>query len=331
MSWLKRLVLAAGLATFCYLLWHFDPRLVWAEVAGFGWAFAVVIPFQLFDHAINAQGWRFAFRPEDAGRVPLWKLIYVRVAGDGVNYLTPSANIGGEFVRPAMLGPVASPEARITSVVLAKFTQALGQACFIVSGMLLLIHGKLDFLGPAQKAAALTFTGLTAGSVLLAIWVLTHPGRLGDRVWALAARLGNVREPLRRFVADHPWRLVLSAFFFGLGYAWGAFEVWLICFFMGVPMDLRTAFAVEVLSNVVDSAMFMVPAKVGTQEAGKTAIFAGLGLPARQGLAFGLIRHVRELVWAAMGLGLYALHRRRPEAATPGSPLPPAEPASRPG
>lgn len=327
MSWLKRLVLAAGVATLVYLLWHFDPRLVWAEVAGFGWAFAVVIPFQLFDHALNALGWRFAFRPEDAPRMPLWRLIYVRVAGDGVNYLTPSANIGGEFVRPAMLGPGASLEARITSVVLAKFTQALGQAAFIVSGMLLLVHGKLDFLGPAQKTAALTFTSLTAASVLFAIWVLTRPNPLGERIWRLAARLGNVREPLRRFVADHPWRLVLSGFFFALGYAWGAFEVWLICRFMGVPMDLRTAFAVEVLSNVIDSAMFMVPAKVGTQEAGKTAIFAGLGLPARQGLAFGLIRHVRELVWAAMGLGLYALHRRRPEQEPPGTPLPPAEPA----
>ena len=36
---------------------------------------------------------------------------------------------------------------------------------------------------------------------------------------------------------------------------------------------------------LVDSIFIMVPAKIGTQEAGKTAIFAGLGLPAGKGLA----------------------------------------------
>jgi hypothetical protein len=48
--------------------------------------------------------------------------------------------------------------------------------------------------------------------------------------------------------------------------------------------------------------LFVVPAKIGTQEGGKVAVFAALGLPLPLGLAFGITRHVRELAWAALGI-----------------------------
>jgi len=133
---------------------------------------------------------------------------------------------------------------------------------------------------------------------------------------------------IRRYLREHPGRFSLSTLFFMAGYAWGALEVLLICALMGIPMPLLTALSVEVLSNVVDSLLFMVPAKAGTQEAGKVAIFHGLGYPAGSGLAFGLIRHCRELAWAAAGLLLYTLSRRAagPAAAQPESPQPRAEP-----
>ena len=56
------------------------------------------------------------------------------------------------------------------------------------------------------------------------------------------------------------------------------FEIMLICYFMGLEISPIQALAVETLSNVVDALMFMVPAKVGTQEAGKVAIFKALGM-----------------------------------------------------
>lgn len=305
------MVIAVGLATLAYLLWRFDPRAVWTELRAVGAGLLLILALQVFDHALNAQAWRFAFRKEDARLLPLWRLMLARVAGDGVNYLTPSASIAGEFIRPGMIADLSPPETRIASVVLAKLAQALGQAVFIVSGLLLILQGRLDFLGWRQKALGLGATGLIACGVLAAFYALTSRGRLGDWLWGFAKAFApGVRENLGRFVSRHPVRLSLSVFFFVLGYAWGALEVMLICHFMGAPLDLRTAMSVEVLSNLIDSALFMVPAKIGTQEAGKTAIFLGLGLPPHQGLALGIIRHVRELAWASAGLLIYALHRR---------------------
>jgi hypothetical protein len=99
-----------------------------------------------------------------------------------------------------------------------------------------------------------------------------------------------------------------------IGFAWGAWEVLVICYFLGLRLDILTALSVEVLSVVVDSICIMVPAKIGTQEAGKTAIFAGLGMSASLGLAFGLVRHMRELAWAGAGFLLYAWDRHQREA-----------------
>ncbi|TPW18607.1 MAG: hypothetical protein FD126_3378, partial [Elusimicrobia bacterium] len=70
------------------------------------------------------------------------------------------------------------------------------------------------------------------------------------------------------------------------------------------------ALTIELLSITIDGIFFMVPAKVGTQEGGKTAIFTALGLPPASGFAFGVVRHIRELAWAALGLYLCSAPRR---------------------
>jgi len=96
---------------------------------------------------------------------------------------------------------------------------------------------------------------------------------------------------------------------FLIGYAWGAFEAYWICHFIGLPVGVGVAFMIETLSVAVDSILFMVPAKIGTQEGGKAAVFAALGLPVASGLAFGVVRHIRELIWAVLGLWLRWTHQ----------------------
>jgi hypothetical protein len=312
-----RLVLFLGLATFLYLLWTFDPARVWGHLVAFGWGFAVLLPFQIFDHMLNATGWKLCFPPESSGGVGFWDLVRVRIAGDGVNYLTPSANIGGEFVRPGMLRSRLPDDVKVTSVLVAKVTQSVGQAFFILSGLGYLLHAHLfEFAGRQATIGAIGVGGILFGLVLgVALLIMEPPAWFERRFPAAVAASAGVRGLLKNFLKSHPGRLLGSIAFFMLGYGWGAAEVWLICRFLGLPLSVETALSVEFLSNLVDSLAFWVPAKIGTQEAGKTAIFAGLGLPPEMGFTLGVIRHVRELTWAAFGLSLYAAHQRRIAAA----------------
>jgi hypothetical protein len=329
----ERIVVVAGLITLAVLFWKFDPAVVWSHVSMVGWGFLIVLPLQFLDHAFNVWGWRFAFAPEHARVMSFGRLLWVRVAGDGVNYLTPSGTIAGEIVRPAMLGPTLPAEVRNSSVVVAKFSQSLGQALFALIGMLVLLPVRLGFLPGRQIYAGLGGALFILLGVVAAIVLLVSRRGDGSYFWRWRGDRGRIRGQMSRYLRVYPGRFGMSTFLFMIGFATGAVEVFVICWFLGLRVDWVTALSIEVLSVVIDSVMFMVPAKVGTQEAGKTAIFAGLGMPAAQGLAFGVVRHMRELIWAGAGFLIYAWDRRRRARAArlealcplPGSPAVPAD------
>ncbi len=322
MRFFKPLVILAGAATLLLLLWKLDPRVIWGLLRQVGWGMAVIVPLHAVDHIFNSLGWRYAFA-EDGDRYSLWELFKVRIAGDGVNYLTPSATIAGEVIRPAMLmerSASASDSKRlmgeaVSSVVVAKFSQALSQAVFVLLGLALVVKTKVAVVEDSERMF------LVGGGVILAvllgfgIYGLLNRGRLKtrrnspeeDRSWWNFRALW---DQISGYFRDNPVRFILSVFYFTLGYLWGAVEAYLVCLYLGLPVSVLIAVAIESLSSMIDGMAFMVPAKIGTQEAGKTAVFVALGLPASQGLAFGIVRHVRELIWAGAGFLVYAGHRR---------------------
>jgi hypothetical protein len=306
-------VLLAGTATFLYLLWTFDPAKVWSDLRGFGWGFVLVLPFQFLDHFLNAWGWRLSFPPDAARKTRFADLVRVRIAGDGVNYLTPSANIAGEFVRPAMLGDELPMDVRITSVFTAKAAQAAGQALFILFGLAYVVLGGLSTFARGRLVWGASAVFVILAGVTFCVWALAHrpPLWLQRRFPKAFEATTPIRLQLRDYLTRHPWRLAGATGTFMLGYGWGALEILLIAHFLGLHLPFHTALAIEFLSNLVDAMAFMVPAKIGTQEGGKAVIFKGLGLSAVTGFTLGLIRHVRELLWAGAGLLLYAAHERK--------------------
>ena len=110
---------------------------------------------------------------------------------------------------------------------------------------------------------------------------------------------------------------------FVAGWAVGALEIYLILRAVGVAVDWQTALALETGAVLIDGILFFVPAKVGTQEGGKVVLFAALGLDPARGLTVGVVRRIRELAYAGLGLARprmdeYPRWRRISPAAHPG-------------
>ena len=293
----QKLLVSVGALSLAILLWRIDLGLVKLALSHVGWGMVFIVGQELVAHGLNALGWRWAFSREDARAFSLAELVRLRVAGDAVNYLTPTATIGGEVVRTAMLSHARGADVRMISVIVAKATQTLAQALFITAGLA---------LGATQGFGSEWFHWLlgAALAVGLAIAVVgTYMLKARGGVAATWRRAVGAR--VTTFLRDHPGRVALSTLMFALGYAWGAFEAFWICRFLMLPVPILTAAAIEILSITVDGILFMIPAKIGTQEGGKVAVFAALGLPASLGFAFGVVRHVRELVWGGLGLLLY--------------------------
>ncbi len=317
MKTFQKVVLAIGVATLGVLLWKLDPATISGLVLQVGWGMALIIPQEAAAHLLNALGWRFAFPAARAASFPLIELIKLRIAGDAINYLTPSATIAGEVTRTTMLNDSHGTEVRAASVLVAKCTQTLGQILFALTGLVVAAGGHL----PVARRYATVIYGIASGFALvlgtLALYELRARPRPGAEAEVAPTQTGlrALGGWLRYFFRRHPGRFAVSTLLFLLGYAWGAFEAYWICYFLAVPVSVGTAMTIEVLSTTIDSILFIVPAKMGTQEGGKTAIFAALGLPPSSGFAFGVVRHVRELAWAGLGLVLGSA-RRKPARAS---------------
>jgi uncharacterized membrane protein YbhN (UPF0104 family) len=310
---LDRILLLAGIALFAWLVARIGAAEVLANLMVVGWGIVPVIAQEILAYGANTAGWWAAFRAPRP-RVPLLRLLEARIVGDAVNYLTPTAGLGGEFVRAHYLRQQASAKALAASVSVAKLTQFAGQVLYLAVGLALVLpHTSLE---PGVRQAMLGGLALLVAGVV-GLLLLQRRGlftpllrgvrRLGfvrDRP-GLAERLARLDAEIAGYHRDGGRAFVWSTLAFAFGWALGIVEMALLLWLLGIEVTLARVVAIEVLSIAFDSLLFFVPAKAGTQEAGKVLIFTLLGLDPAQGLAVGILRRVRELAWAGFGMVLW--------------------------
>src|SRR5262245_30122818 len=126
---------------------------------------------------------------------------------------------------------------------------------------------------------------------------------------SVESRFGQARRPLR------PRVVAVPGCFLG---GWAvAVEIYVILAWVGAPVGWQTALALETGSVLIDGILFFVPAKMGTQEGGKVLLFAMMGLDPARGLTVGVVRRIRELTYAGLGLAVLAWLTARPVAGVP--------------
>ena len=309
MSKTEKIIFVVGMVAFVLVAYKMPWTSIEWAVRSVGLGFILIFAQEMVAHLFNTLGWWTAFLPEHREVVPsFWRLLRLRIAGDGVHYLMPSAVVAGEVAKASMIGKSHPVSTRVSSLVVSKVTQLVAFALIFFVSLFLIFRGRVSFESIDG--------GLGAGIALLSLMLLCVVALELRRRWlkgssqAGESAVSMINQDARKFMGEHPGLFLLSVFFFAVAYLWGAFEAYWIAYFLGLPITIETALIIEILSTTVDGIFFMVPAKAGTQEIGKTAIFAALGLPKTTGFAFGLIRHAREILWAVAGLGLFYSERR---------------------
>jgi putative membrane protein len=311
------------------LLWMTGPRVVLDNVRAVGFGIVLIVAQEIVAIVCNTLGWRSAF-PGAARAVSFPRLLGQRLAGDAVNFVTPTASLGGEIVRVRLLRERVSTTTAAASVAIAKLSQTVGQVAFVVLGLTVLAlranEAGHPALGHGIPIGVATMVVITALVLLAQRRGLFAPllRRLAARglpasVEQFAQRLERLEQEIAAFHKAERRRFVWSSVWFALGWAAGLIEVGLILHFLHIPPTFDRVLAIEVLSIAIDGMLFFVPAKIGTQEGGKVLIFSLLGLAPAQGLSFALLRRIRELTWAAVGLAvLSALQGRASPGRRPG-------------
>ncbi len=309
-------LLLLGMALCGVLWWRIGLGDVVTACAALSWRLPLLLCFPAsLMVTCDTLGWRFAFRRD---LVPLGTLVSVRLAGEAFNIATPTASVGGEAVKAWLLRPYLPLSESLPSVVIAKTTITIGQTLFLLLGVLvagsILPTGSV-LLGGMRWLLALECVA-TAGFVV--VQVLGATGRMGrvlQRLGPLGAldrpRLfGQIDQTLAHFYRHEPRRLSLSVGWHFAGWVLGILESYLILHALGFPVSFGTATVVDAFGSGIGFATFLIPARLGAQEAGDVAIFTALGFGAPAGLAFSLVRRLREGLWAGIGLLALSLLKR---------------------
>jgi uncharacterized protein (TIRG00374 family) len=314
-------LLVCGAALFLWLLATIGLGSVVQAFADLSWRLLIILVFPFgLTTLLDTLGWRYAFRRDT---VPFRGLLAARLAGEAFNLTTPTASMGGEAVKAWLVRPWTPLTEGLPSVIVAKTTITIGQALFVVVG-LVAAHAALpsgsrvvrgmEWLLVVQVLAVGGFVAVQAGGALRGStrWLQKLGWLSGSRLESLA----QVNDELAHFYRREPRRLTLSILFHFLAWLIGALEPWLILRWIGLPVSLAEATAIEAFSSGIRFAAFLVPGYLGALEAGHVAIFAALGLGAPAGLSFTLIRRVREAAWTGLGfLCLAPLRAQAPPSA----------------
>ncbi len=318
MTKIRIVLLTLGILALTIMIYQVGPQTIFIEIKSLGLALLIIYIPYLISYSCDTLGWRATL----AGyrrHIAFKDLFLARIAGETVNNLTPLAYLGGEPVKAyILLHRFGVPLVQgLASVVIAKTTMTIAEIIFILLGIMLASF-RIEGGGPLLSLLLLVLLGgiISVGLFFLAQrrglfgGFLSLLGRLGIRIPFLMKREESLRS-LDRAISDFYIRDRRSFFrslsFFLLGWIAGAFEVYLLLYFLHIPIDLSVAIIIEALASMIKSVAFLIPGAVGAQEGGNLLIFTLFGLAASTGITFSLIRRIREL--CIIGVGLLVLSK----------------------
>jgi putative membrane protein len=317
MKALTPLAAMLGLALLTGLTAYYGFASVGQAVASAGWGAALVVLARAVAISGAGIGWALLIPGAVVHRPGLF--VGVRFIREAINCLFPVAQVGGDLVGARMLTFFnVGPGLAFASVLVDIFIQVATLLVFVVAGVGILL-AKSDDHG---LALAVSYGLLVAVPAIAGFFVVL---RLGASQ-SLAARLVRFVERREWAAVEHVtslsqnleglWQrrngLLGSLMVHGGLWVFGATEVWVALAFMGHPVTVIDAVAIESVGQAVRAAAFAMPGGLGVQDGGLIAVCGAFGVPPEVALALALVKRIAELVLGVPGLLAWqALEGRR--------------------
>ncbi len=310
--WITTTVVAAvGVSLFVYAVRQAGVGEIAEGMGRVGWGLLLIIALAGLRFVVRTQCWRLCL-PASA-RLEFRPALLAFLAGDAVGSVTPLGLLASEPTKVFLTRHHLATRESVASLTLENLVYSASVLAMIVFGAALLLAAEpLPTLMRQAISAALVVALSGAGVAFLALRSRRVRARVSMAIPRVAA-LGSVVEEIRRFRASEPSRLV-QVFLLDLFYhAVAVLEVFVTLDWLmdGRGPTFVMAVVFETLNRVVTVVFKFVPFRVGVDEALSGALAPLVAVDPVSGVALAVVRKVRSLFWAAVGLGAIALHPSR--------------------
>jgi hypothetical protein len=308
-------LLILGGAFLAGLVWTVGAGELGRELHLLGWG---LLPFALAEvvgEMLHTLGWRRCL--SGPLRSLSWAVLFrIRMAGYAINYLTPTASLGGEVTKAGLLAAEYSGPEVVSGLLAEKVAMGIAHALFVGFGSLIVLP-RVHL--PRPLAISMLFSGGLVATGIGTFLVLQKRGQLGALLRRLAARkhagpilkkaatrITGVDEALLAFYQQRRLDFVGAVLWHLAGFSLGIFQCWLFLRLLSSNASLGAAAAACFLGMWFDLLTFAVPLNAGSQEAGRVLVFKALGFSSLLGLTCGVALRLAQLSCAGLGLALYA-------------------------
>lgn len=304
-----------GVILLSFLIWRIGADELWQELARLGWGLVPLILIEGVADLFHTLGWRHCLK--DVHRsFGFSRLFRIRLAGYSINYLTPTASLGGEVTKGTLLTANGSGATAASGVIIGKLAYTFAQLLFVGLGSIITLWNVALPAG--------VWPAMLAGSALLALGVIgfllvQKYGALGFLVhWVAKRNFGGnllrkasqqveeVDLELRLFYRDRPWELPLAMLWHSFGFVCGIAQSWYFLYLLTGHTSLAVAAGIWFLGSWFDFLTFAIPLGIGIQEATRVIALKALGYDLVMGLAYGVTLRLEQIFWAGCGLLCYA-------------------------
>jgi hypothetical protein len=310
------IVIAIGF--YVWFLAHYGPGQVLGYVRLVGWGLALTIALETFSRVANTFGWRVTIA-DYPPRLAFIELFAARIGGEAIDYVTPSAQLGGQFVMAVEVRDKLPMPMGLATVVVASLAEAVGQIVFISIALVI----SLRLIPIDANLYWSIVSGFVLAVALAGGFFFIQMKRPFSHLWRAAAKLdiGRINTDEIRasadeadavlidFYARHRGRLILSCLCYAAAWSFGPLEIYILLRMLHQPATLQVALLVEAVGLLIERATFLIPAKLVSQEGGKALILGMLGYPPGIGFVVGFLRRIKEMVWVLLGLLSLMIHR----------------------
>lgn len=319
-----RLLAAAGtlggLALFAWVVRRTGPADILDGIQRVGWGLAAILALAGLRLAVRAAAWRLCMAP--GTMLTFGRAFSAFLAGDTAGTITPFGLLASEPTKVLLTRHHLATRDSIASLAVENLLYAGSVLSMVAVGLVVMLATvPLSAAWRWSIAGALVSMAVAvpiAWRLMRGTWDERRGARSPWRERVAAARLAVIG-----FAAEHPGRLWRAFGFDAVFHLLAVVEVFLTLRWLlgdppspgfggaGLRPTLAQAVVFESLNRVIIVAFKFVPFRIGVDEMLTGAVAPILSVNPAAGVMLAVVRKVRGLFWAGLGLVVIAAHPTR--------------------